>query len=62
MILEDEKEGVYEVVNFIDTYGAISFFFSCSEFHFHFHSMKSLAEAITDAILCVQILFTAVMR
>lgn len=27
MILEDEKEGVYEVVNFIDTYGAISFFF-----------------------------------
>lgn len=36
MILEDEKEGVYEVVNFIDTYGAISFFFHVPSFIFIF--------------------------
>lgn len=36
MILEDEKEGVYEVVNFIDTYGAISFFFFMFRVSFSF--------------------------
>lgn len=44
------KEDVYEVVNFIDTYGAIPFFFHAPSFIF------------MVSILRVQILFIAIMR